>query len=368
MVVICSATTREISDEIPGLRGSGARMPQMKSHFLAPFLLLMSSALALAAPPGKAQDDPIPPAGMTEKAKDLVAIRGKGMPGFRMFGDLRIWVKKDSPADGKYLLVWTPEGRWREEIVFKGYNRLRIGDGKHFWQVRSMDQEYAPIFELERLMDVSRELKHQEGARLSPSRPQKIDGQEADCIKRERSGFTESLCFDSKSGALLRYVPVGKLDVPLRFRSKQYSQFQQWTDKIYPRTMRGFDGEKPMFEVKLEEIKPLPELPTDFFAPPNDSIRWADCAEGGMWKSKERVQPVYPESARVRGIEGIVVLGGVIEEDGTVSNLRLAFPTGTELDQAAVSAVSRWRYERDSCPMAEGRMETLIDVVFQLSR
>lgn len=285
-----------------------------------------------------------------------------------MAGDLRIWVKKDSPSNGKYLLIWTPGGNWKEELVFNGYKRTRIGNGKQFWQIRTTDVEFPPIFELERLMDVSRELKHKEGAQLSRGRPETINGQDADCIKREwNGGYAESVCFDPKSGVLLRKV-AGKraFESPLSFPSEEYSQFQEWAGKIYPRTMRGFDGKQPLFEVQLEEIKALPELPSDFFTPPKDSIPWADCVGGSMWKIKEKVQPVYPESVRSRGIEGLVVLYVVIEEDGTVSNLRTAYPTGSPLDQAAASAVSRWRYVRDACPGAVGRTETLIDVFFEL--
>jgi len=290
------------------------------------------------------------------------------MPGFRMIGDIRIWVKKDSPTSGKYLLIWTPGGKWKEEIVLDGYKRIRIGDGKQFSQIRNTDMEYLPVFELERLMDVSRELKPKEGVRLSRARPEKINGQDAECIKREWSGgYAESMCFDPKSGALLTNVRgKSKYEHPLSFRSEEYSQFQQWEGKIYPRTMRGFDGKQLLFEVQLEEIKTLSDLSPDFFAPPKDSVLWADCTEGRMWKIKERAQPVYPESARTRGIEGIVVLYGVIEADGTVSSLSPAYPTGTELDQAATSAVSRWRYVRDACPEAAGRTETVIDVIFEL--
>lgn len=344
-------------------------MPEMKRSHVAPFLLLTGVALALNAPHGKAQNDPSALAEKIEKARDLAGIRGKGMPGFRMIGDIRIWVKKDSPAEGKYLLIWTPEEKWKEEIVLNGYKRIRIGDGEQFWQIRNTDMEYPPVFELERLMDVSRELKPKEGVRLSRSHPEKIDGQDAECIKREsNSGYAASTCFDPKSGALLTNVQgKSKYESPLSFRSEEYSQFQQWAGKIYPRTMRGFDGKQLLFEVQLEEIKTLPDLSPDFFAPPKDSVVWADCIEGGMWKLKERVPPVYPESARARGIEGVVVLYGVIEADGTVSSLRPVYPTGSDLDQAATSAVSRWRYVRgDACPGAAGRTETLIDVIFEL--
>ena len=287
-----------------------------------------------------------------------------------MIGDIRIWVKKDSPAEGKYLLIWTPEEKWKEEIVLNGYKRIRIGDGEQFWQIRNTDMEYPPVFELERLMDVSRELKPKEGVRLSRSHPEKIDGQDAECIKREsNSGYAASTCFDPKSGALLTNVQgKSKYESPLSFRSEEYSQFQQWAGKIYPRTMRGFDGKQLLFEVQLEEIKTLPDLSPDFFATAQGFGRVGRLHRGGDVEAQRAGAACV---SRIRkgpwNRRGTVVLYGVIEADGTVSSLRPVYPTGSDLDQAATSAVSRWRYVRgDACPGAAGRTETLIDVIFEL--
>lgn len=57
-----------------------------------------------------------------------------------------------------------------------------------------------------------------------------------------------------------------------------------------------------------------------------------------------RVEPLYPELARKLRQEGLVTLAAIISADGTVEELRIigsAFPL---LDEAALAAVSRWRY------------------------
>jgi protein TonB len=56
------------------------------------------------------------------------------------------------------------------------------------------------------------------------------------------------------------------------------------------------------------------------------------------------VTPVYPESERESGIEGVVVLEATIATDGTVSDTRVVTgPAG--LREAAVAAVRQWQYE-----------------------
>ena len=56
------------------------------------------------------------------------------------------------------------------------------------------------------------------------------------------------------------------------------------------------------------------------------------------------VKPAYPEDARAAKIEGVVILGIVIGEDGSVLDTTVlrSIPA---LDQAAVDAVSQWVFE-----------------------
>lgn len=57
------------------------------------------------------------------------------------------------------------------------------------------------------------------------------------------------------------------------------------------------------------------------------------------------VNPVYPQSAQARGIEGFVILEVVISDRGLVSEARVisADPAGV-FDQAAIEAVKKWSF------------------------
>lgn len=57
-----------------------------------------------------------------------------------------------------------------------------------------------------------------------------------------------------------------------------------------------------------------------------------------------RVDPLYPELARKLRQEGLVTLAAIISADGTVEQLRLVGSAFPLLDEAALAAVSRWRY------------------------
>ena len=59
----------------------------------------------------------------------------------------------------------------------------------------------------------------------------------------------------------------------------------------------------------------------------------------------QRVQPVYPPEARKAGFDGIVILEGVVGTDGVLHDLKPFRAEAMGLTQAALDAVSQWRYE-----------------------
>lgn len=67
---------------------------------------------------------------------------------------------------------------------------------------------------------------------------------------------------------------------------------------------------------------------------------------GGDIKEPRRisdVRPVYPAIAQQAGIEGIVIIEAIIGTDGAVESARILRPVPL-LDQAALDAVTQWRY------------------------
>jgi len=62
--------------------------------------------------------------------------------------------------------------------------------------------------------------------------------------------------------------------------------------------------------------------------------------------------PAYPESARRQGVEGVTTLRFAVQTDGTVGEVSVVRSAGhPDLDQAAMEAVRKWRFE----PARRGR-------------
>jgi protein TonB len=58
-----------------------------------------------------------------------------------------------------------------------------------------------------------------------------------------------------------------------------------------------------------------------------------------------RVEPRYSEQARRAGVQGMVIVEAVIDEQGNVTNVRLVRGLPMALDQAAMQAVQQWRFK-----------------------
>jgi TonB family protein len=343
-------------------------MKRIQIRYLCPVICCLV-LLVWQILPASGGDDQTALRKVFEKALDTTNIKAQGMPGFQLLGDIRIRVKKDLTAQGKYLLTWTPEGKWKEDIEFEDYRRTRVGDGQQFWQVRSTNIENPPIYELDELLRVGRHLRIPEGDTLKRVHPEKIDGTAADCILDVLNKWTSTMfCFSSASGELLRYLPgTESSQLPWKVRGEEYSQFQSWSGKRFPTRLTGFNGKQPVVELQLEGIKPLPEFPSDFFNPPLDASVWRDCRENAPWTLKDKVPPTYPQSARINRVQGTVVLYATIQENGHASGFHIVHSAGTELDYAAINAISRWRWKpTKGCENSKGRTELLTDVTFSL--
>jgi TonB family protein len=77
------------------------------------------------------------------------------------------------------------------------------------------------------------------------------------------------------------------------------------------------------------------------------------------------VRPEYPEEARAARVEGVVILGIVIGEDGSVidSTVLRSIPA---LDQAALEAVSQWEFEPTLLNGEPVEIEMAVTVNFRL--
>jgi len=74
-----------------------------------------------------------------------------------------------------------------------------------------------------------------------------------------------------------------------------------------------------------------------------------------------RVEPKYPEDARAARISGIVILEVIIDRNGDVKDPKVLKPLPFGLDQAAIDAVTQWKFRPGTL---DGQP---VDVIFNLT-
>jgi TonB family protein len=83
-------------------------------------------------------------------------------------------------------------------------------------------------------------------------------------------------------------------------------------------------------------------------------------------KIVKRVQPSYPEKARLEHLQGKVVLHVVIARDGSIRNLQV-LQGYCSLAEASVAAVKQWKYRPTTLNGSPVEVDTTIDVTFTLN-
>lgn len=145
---------------------------------------------------------------------------------------------------------------------------------------------------------------------------------------------------------------------------------------LIPRNPAKFDGPEgpaPSSYIAMENGPEVGSSVGDAFrghgatiapAVPKGPVRVSSLVVAGLLL--EKVLPVYPAIAKVSHKEGAVVLQATISTMGTIENLRVV-SGDPMLRQAALDAVSHWRYRPYLLNGQPVEVETTVNVIFKLS-
>jgi TonB family protein len=91
----------------------------------------------------------------------------------------------------------------------------------------------------------------------------------------------------------------------------------------------------------------------------------APCATAPRPVSKGN--PIYPAKAREKGQQGTVTLGITVRKDGSVSGVHVVKSVDRDIDQAAMDAVSQWKFDPGTYEGKPVDTELMVEVNFRLS-
>jgi TonB family protein len=314
------------------------------------------------------KEEPTSPEALISRARSQEEIWTDGTPAMLMRTELQVFDAKGTPVHGDYSLDWVSPSKWREEIRFGKYERVRVGDAKGYWQTTGLSYQPEIIFQLDTLLHLKEALRVRSKQSLGKVKDRGKGGLRQKCTEVKWTKGTERImCFDEANGALASVeYPRGENQNPPEISRIEYDDFKVVGEKLIPYGIRALKEGKVFAAVKVMEIAKITEENPGLFNAPLNSEFWSQCDDLQEAEAIDRIQPVYPPSARANYEQGRVVLYAVQEADGALSHLTIIHRAAPDLEAAAVEAVRRWHYRPAVCGQTPIRMEIQISTDFWL--
>jgi hypothetical protein len=350
---------------------NGGAATRASAFLLAACLFAGGFPAAARAKSNKKADTRAQAQALFQKALAVSDIRAPGSPPFELQGTIDIHEGGGKDAHGTYDLKWAAPGKWREEIHFANYSRVRIGGHNEYWQLRSTDFELLPLYNFSQAFRFARTLESE----LSDPAWTKKDkfsfklrnagNQKTDCVSVKTPGYSESFCFDTRQGTLIgednNFTNYG-------FDAVEFGEFLPLEGKQFPGRMQLLNRKDLLVEFQASSISPLGNAPDSLFTSPAGSTLFADCPahSAGAPKISRQIQPVYPPNDYQARTSGAVYIYAVVGIDGGLHNPKLIAAPSPTLAASALQAVSGWRYTPATCNGAPQPAETILSVLYSI--
>ncbi|NDQ56275.1 MAG: energy transducer TonB [Acidipila sp.] len=314
-------------------------------------------------------EDATSPEELISRARLLEDIWTEGTPPMLMRAEIEVSSATGALVHGSYRLDWVSPSRWREEIRFDNYQRLRVGDAKGYWQTSARSFRPQVIFQLDTLLHLRDALRVTPKETLGKVKNRKQDRARQICTEVKWAlGTSRTMCFDETSGALASIeYPGGEPHIPPEISRIEYGAFTSVAGKLVPHEIRALKDGKVIAAVRVLEIAKITEENPSLFNAPAKAEFWAQCDD---MKEAEplvgSVPPKYPKSAKDNLQTGRVILYLVVEADGSLSKVELIRGATPDLNAAALEAARQWHFSPATCGSTPIRVEKSFSTDFVL--
>lgn len=303
------------------------------------------------------------------KALAVSDIRAPGSPPFELQGTIDVRGAGAKVANGTYLLKWAAPDKWREEIHFPNYFRIRVGGKNEYWQVRSIDYETLPVYVFSVTFDFARTLRVNlndpdwNGKYKLHIKSKKVSDHQAQCVVRNTDSILQDddFCFDSDQATLLLMEnhPFG-----FGFNLVEFDDFNPFGGKIFPNLTTLLDGKRPIEEFRASQISALGPVDDSQFAPPESATLYADCPAGSSGASKILSHPELKLLPDVGDFKtgSTVATYSMIGPDGLTHNIKVLGQASQKLADSLVEMLHGMRYAPPTCtgnPLPEEQVISL---------
>lgn len=297
------------------------------------------------------------------KALAVSDIRAPGSPPFEMRATITVKQRFGKPTIGSYLLEWASPEKWREEIHFTNYTRIRVGGKNQYWQSRTTSYEVPPLLQLSQGLEFLKTLHVLSNPAAMADvgaikfHQHKTQGIKLDCVTLEAKDqkYGPDYCFDPATGAL---GTTGAIE---------FSKFISFGGKYFPGNIHAEGPSADPVTLEVNSITPGGSFSDADFQPPAGSASWPSCdAPDAMPTIKSQARPLYPMNEKLSHMHGTVTLYVLIGSDGRLSNIKLFSAPDRGLADSALTAVRQWTYKPETCGGTPVPVEASLSVIYDL--
>lgn len=296
---------------------------------------------------------------LAQRALDLSYLEGD--PSERPF-HLKIRYKLSGfvsgTMTGHYLYVAAPDSRWRREIAFSDYSQIEVGNKERIWTKRSLPFTPKSASWVKRLLGNYIQLTP-----LPQERVDRVFSQSRNrCIEMSGSAIgPRILCFGASGN-------LSSVELPAENTIFVYRDYAHFGKKYFPHALEVVSHGRSVVDAQVEDLafdeSPVEEL----LVPPRGAAESEGCRNPTPGRLIDGVAPEYPTLARSQGRSGTVTISAMVGKDGKVHDPVVIQTAGKDFDNAAMAAVSNWRFTPFKCGNNPINSEIEIPVSFWRGR
>jgi TonB family protein len=331
---------------------------------------------AAAAPPASAPSaiataaDPQTPAEFFARARQLSDLEAAGIP-FHLKATFVASGDAEFKGNGNYEEWWEDKDHWRQEAT--------VGD----FRLALINNQKSPVLYASS-RDIPESVIHAMGAALTKVGPDL--GTAGDWrMKGKKIGGVRLTIVSEKprrspnGDMILPYLYYFTSDGILRIQGDSqattvYNDVRPFQGLLIPRTIETKFGQQQLLKVSIETLEPLrtdkgttvklADIPNDLPLIGDYMVGVPRAMAGNL---VSQPQPIYPAEAKWRRIQGRVLIGAVIDENGNMRDLHVIASPDKSLSKASLDAVHQWRYKPTIVDGKAVAVYTTVTVVFTLN-
>lgn len=270
----------------------------------------------------------------------------------------RVKLQLQTMVEGDLIVDWNPPDQRRTETRLPGYAEIPVLNGAQEWISRPTS--ITPL----RVRDAQSLLTH---TMFSPNLEIKSiknvvrERHDLVCVSSQLLNLKYEDCFDTHQH--VRWS--NELRTGNVVRLTEYGDYRQVGEKLLPGLKKVSENGSIVAEIRLEDLVAR-AAPAQTFAPLQGVQPRTSCASKKPPKALHTPDPEYTPDAKKGGIQGTVVLGVVVGSDGKVEEAAVARTLEPGLDEQALKAVRKWRFEPARCDSTPVITEINVEVNFRL--